>query len=190
MCGIIAYVGHQESYPILLKSLKRLEYRGYDSSGIALLDGRLQIYKKAGKVSDLESFVAKETPIGCIGIGHTRWATHGAPNDTNAHPQVSASGRLAVVHNGIIENYSTLKQDLLNRGHIFESDTDTEVLAHFIEDVQQHHQCTLEEAIRLALAKIIGAYAFVVLSEDLPDTLIAARKGSPCLLYTSPSPRD
>ncbi|MEM9417228.1 MAG: glutamine--fructose-6-phosphate transaminase (isomerizing) [Bacteroidota bacterium] len=182
MCGIIAYVGHQESCPILLKGLKRLEYRGYDSAGVALLDGNLKVYKKAGKVSELENFITNHPSKSQIGIGHTRWATHGAPNDTNAHPQVAASGKLAVVHNGIIENYSAIKQDLLNKGYVFTSDTDTEVLAHFIEDIQQQNQCTLEEAVRLALAKIVGAYALVILSEDLPNTLIAARKGSPLVV--------
>ncbi len=182
MCGIIAYIGHQESYPILLKGLKRLEYRGYDSAGIALLDEYLKVHKQAGKVSDLESFVANKHLKGRVGIGHTRWATHGAPSDANAHPQVSASGRLAIVHNGIIENYNVLKQDLLNKGYVFKSETDTEVLAHFIEEVQQCNQCTLEEAVRLALTKIIGAYALVILSADLPHTLIAARKGSPMVI--------
>ena len=182
MCGIIAYVGHQESYPILLKGLKRLEYRGYDSAGVALLDGGLKVYKQAGKVSDLERFVANKSLKGHVGMGHTRWATHGAPNDTNAHPQVAASGKLAVVHNGIIENYSVLKQDLLSKGHVFKSETDTEVLAHLIEDVQQRHHCPLEEAVRLALTKLVGAYALVILSEDLPYTLIAARKGSPMVI--------
>ncbi len=182
MCGIIAYVGHQKSYPILLKGLKRLEYRGYDSAGIALLDGGLQVYKKAGRVSALESFVANKNLKGHIGIGHTRWATHGVPSDANAHPQVSASGRLAIVHNGIIENYSVLRQDLLHKSYVFRSETDTEVLLYFIEDVQQQNQCTLEEAVRLALPRVIGAYALVILSADLPNTLIAARKGSPMVI--------
>lgn len=182
MCGIIAYVGHRESYPILLKGLKRLEYRGYDSAGIAVIADGLQVYKKAGKVSELENFVASNPPKSQIGIGHTRWATHGAPNDINAHPQVAASGKLAIVHNGIIENYSAIKQDLLSKGYVFSSDTDTEVLAHFIEDIQQQHHCSLEEAVRLALTKIVGAYALVILSEDLPNTLIAARKGSPIVI--------
>jgi glucosamine--fructose-6-phosphate aminotransferase (isomerizing) len=182
MCGIIAYVGHQEVSPILLKGLKRLEYRGYDSAGIALLDGVLKVYKKVGRVSDLESFVANKHLKGHVGIGHTRWATHGAPSDVNAHPQVAASGKLAIVHNGIIENYGVLKQDLLNKGYVFKSETDTEVLAHFIEDVQQCNQCTLEKAVRLALTKVVGAYALVILSEDLPNTLIAARKGSPMVI--------
>ena len=182
MCGIIGYIGHQESYPILLKGLKRLEYRGYDSAGIALLDGGLKVYKKAGKVSDLECLVANKAFKGQIGIGHTRWATHGAPSDTNAHPQVAASGSLAVVHNGIIENYSVLKQNLLHKGYSFKSETDTEVLAHFIEDIQQRHHCPLEKAVRLALTKVIGAYALILLAEDLPHTLIAARKGSPMVI--------
>jgi glutamine---fructose-6-phosphate transaminase (isomerizing) len=178
MCGIIAYIGYQESYPILLNGLKRLEYRGYDSAGIALLDGGLKVYKKAGKVSDLENFVANKRLKGHVGIGHTRWATHGAPSDANAHPQVSASGKFAIVHNGIIENYNVLKQKLLSKGYVFKSETDTEVLAYFIEDVQKRNQYALEEAVRLVLTKVIGAYAFVILSEDLPNTLIAACKGS------------
>lgn len=183
MCGIIAYIGYQESYPILLQGLKKLEYRGYDSAGIALLhEEGLTVYKTEGKVSDLERFVAKNHLKGHVGIGHTRWATHGAPSDANAHPQVSFSGKFAVVHNGIIENYGVLKQDLLNKGYVFRSETDTEVLVHFIEDVQQQHQCTLEEAVRGVLKKITGAYAFVILSEDLPNTLIAARKGSPMVI--------
>ncbi|MCU0318358.1 MAG: glutamine--fructose-6-phosphate transaminase (isomerizing) [Amoebophilaceae bacterium] len=182
MCGIIAYVGHQESYPILIRGLKRLEYRGYDSAGIALLDGGLKVYKKAGRVSELENAIANKNLRSHIGIGHTRWATHGAPSDVNAHPHVAASGKFAVVHNGIIENYRMLKKYLLNKGYFFESDTDTEVLAHFVEDVQQCNQCTLEEAVRLAMAKVVGAYALVVLSEDLPNTLIAARKGSPMVV--------
>lgn len=182
MCGIIAYVGHQESATILLKGLKRLEYRGYDSAGIAVLAGGLQVFKKAGKVGELVKSMPAVTPSSHIGIGHTRWATHGPPNNINAHPQVATSGKLAVVHNGIIENYSAIKQDLLDRGHVFVSDTDTEVLAHFIEELQQQNQCGLEEAVRLALTKIVGAYALVILSEDLPDTLIAAKKGSPIVI--------
>ena len=182
MCGIIAYTGPQASYPILLKGLKRLEYRGYDSAGIALLDKGLKVYKKAGKISDLERFVANKAPKSHVGIGHTRWATHGAPSDANAHPHVAASGGLAIVHNGIIENYSALKQDLLKKDYVFKSETDTEVLAHFIADVQQQHHCTLEEAVRLSLTQIVGAYALVILAEDLPNTLIAARKGSPLVI--------
>ncbi len=182
MCGIIAYIGYQESYPILLKGLKRLEYRGYDSAGIALLNKRLKVYKRAGRVADLEAAIVGKGLSGQVGMGHTRWATHGAPTDTNAHPHVSASGKLAVVHNGIIENYSALKQDLLNKGYSFKSETDTEVLAYFIEDIYQCNDCTLEAAVRLALTKIIGAYALAILSEDLPTTLIVARKGSPLVI--------
>jgi glutamine---fructose-6-phosphate transaminase (isomerizing) len=182
MCGIIAYIGHQESYSVLIKGLKRLEYRGYDSAGIALLDEDLKVYKKVGRVSELESLMANKNLKGHVGIGHTRWATHGAPSDTNAHPHISASGKFAIVHNGIIENYRVLKKFLLNKGYIFKSETDTEVLAHFIEDVQQYNQCTLEEAVRLALPKVVGAYALVILSKDLPNTLIAARKGSPMVV--------
>ncbi len=182
MCGIIAYVGHQESCPILLKGLRKLEYRGYDSAGIALLEGGLQVYKKVGKVNELANFVASKPLKGHIGMGHTRWATHGIPSDINAHPQVAASGKLAIVHNGIIENYSVLKQHLLNKGYDFKSDTDTEVLALLIEDIQQEHQCTVEEAIKLTLGKVIGAYALVILAEELPNTLIATRRGSPMVV--------
>ncbi|XWN35011.1 MAG: glutamine--fructose-6-phosphate transaminase (isomerizing) [Roseivirga sp.] len=182
MCGIIAYIGHRESYPVLLKGLKRLEYRGYDSTGIALLDQELKVYKQVGKVSALEAWVQDQPLKGCVGMGHTRWATHGAPNNENAHPQLSASGKLAVVHNGIIENYNTLRQDLLSKGHTFQSETDTEVVAHLIEEVQQHNHCTLEEAVRQALTQVVGAYALVILSEDLPNTLIVARKGSPMVI--------
>ena len=182
MCGIIAYIGHQESYPILLQGLKRLEYRGYDSAGVALLGDTIQVHKKTGKVRDLESFLADAPPKGCIGIGHTRWASHGKPSDTNSHPHLSASVKLAIVHNGIIENYSALQQTLLDKGYTFHTETDTEVLAYVIEDMQQTHGCTLEEAVRLALTKIVGAYALVILSQDLPNTLIAARKGSPLVV--------
>ena len=183
MCGIIAYIGHQESFPILLKGLKRLEYRGYDSAGVALLNSTLKVYKKAGRVAALEAAVASEALNGyCVGIGHTRWATHGAPTVANALPHLSPSGKLAVVHNGIIENYSALKQDLLSKGYTFQSDTDTEVLACFIEDIQQGQGSSLEEAVRLALTKVVGAYALVVLSEDAPHTLLAARKGSPLVI--------
>ena len=182
MCGIIAYIGHQESFPILLKGLTRLEYRGYDSAGVALLNGGLRVYKKAGRVAGLEAAVRDQMLSAHVGIGHTRWATHGAPTDANAHPHLGPSGKLAVVHNGIIENYSALKQDLLSKGYVFRSDTDTEVLAYFIEDIQQRQGCGLEEAVRLALTKIVGAYALVILSEDLPDTLLAARKGSPLVI--------
>ncbi|HAI75004.1 MAG TPA: glutamine--fructose-6-phosphate transaminase (isomerizing) [Microscillaceae bacterium] len=179
MCGIVAYTGFREAYPVIMKGLKRLEYRGYDSAGIALLNGELNVYKKKGKVDDLASAVKGLKLDGHIGIGHTRWATHGEPNDINAHPHYSFSKKLVLIHNGIIENYAVLKQDLLNKGHLFESDTDSEVLAHFIEDIKEHVQCSLEEAVRLALHKVVGAYALVILSTDEPQQLIAARKGSP-----------
>ena len=182
MCGIVAYTGHREAYPVLLKGLKRLEYRGYDSAGIALLNGGLNVYKKKGKVSDLEASLQDQHLHSTVGIGHTRWATHGQPNDVNAHPHYSQSGRIAIIHNGIIENYSALKQELTNKGHRFLSETDSEVLIHFIEDVQKHSNCSLEEAIRLALQQVVGAYAIVVISKDHPDTLFAARKGSPLVI--------
>lgn len=182
MCGIVAYVGHREASDVIIKGLKRLEYRGYDSAGIALLNGGLHIHKKKGKVSELEKHLATENVKSTIGIGHTRWATHGEPNDVNAHPHYSASGKLAIIHNGIIENYTSLKQELINKGHHFRSDTDTEVFIHFIEDIQENENCSLEEAVRLALTKVIGAYAIVILSADDPDQLVAARKGSPLVV--------
>ena len=182
MCGIVAYTGHKEAYPIIIKGLKRLEYRGYDSTGVALLNGGLNVYKKKGKVSDLEAHLKDVHLAGNIGIGHTRWATHGAPNDVNAHPHYSSDKKLAIIHNGIIENYSVIKQDLINKGHIFLSETDSEVLIHFIEDIQVHANCSLEEAVRLALQKVVGAYAIVIMSEDNPRRLIAARKGSPLVI--------
>jgi glucosamine--fructose-6-phosphate aminotransferase (isomerizing) len=182
MCGIVAYVGHREACDVIIKGLKRLEYRGYDSAGIALLNGGLHVYKKKGKVSELEKHLATKNVKSNIGIGHTRWATHGEPNDVNAHPHYSASGKLAIIHNGIIENYTSLKQELINKGHHFRSDTDTEVFIHFIEDIQENENCSLEEAVRLALTKVIGAYAIVILSADDPDQLVAARKGSPLVV--------
>jgi glutamine---fructose-6-phosphate transaminase (isomerizing) len=182
MCGIVAYMGHRQAHEVIIKGLKRLEYRGYDSAGIALLNGGLNIYKKKGKVSELEEFLKGKALHSKIGIGHTRWATHGEPNDRNAHPHYSASGKLAIIHNGIIENYATLKQDLINKGHDFLSDTDTEVFIHFIEDIQENEGCALEEAVRLALTKVVGAYAIVVLSLEEPDLLVAARKGSPLVV--------
>lgn len=183
MCGIVAYVGNREAYPLILKGLKRLEYRGYDSSGIALLEnGELNIYKKKGKVSDLESELNGKQLPATIGIGHTRWATHGEPNDVNAHPHYSNNRRLAIIHNGIIENYAAIKQNLIGKGHKFLSDTDTEVLIHFIEDVQKETGATLEAAVRLALKEVVGAYAIVVMSLDHPGQLIAARKGSPLVI--------
>ena len=182
MCGIVGYIGQREAYPILIKGLKRLEYRGYDSSGIALMDSGIHIYKKQGKVAELEAFAADKNKTGKVGIGHTRWATHGEPNDVNAHPHYSGSSRLAIIHNGIIENYSVLKQDLVNKGHTFKSDTDSEVFIHFIEEIQDQHKCSLEEAVRLALHKVVGAYAIIIMSEDSPHQLIAARKGSPLVI--------
>lgn len=182
MCGIVAYVGQREAYPIILKGLKRLEYRGYDSSGVALLDGELQLYKKQGKVAQLEAALAGESLNASIGIGHTRWATHGEPSDRNAHPHLSASGRLAMIHNGIIENYAALKKDLIAKGYTFHSDTDTEVLLNFIDDILINNNCSLEEAVRIALKRVVGAYVIVLLDKENPDTLIAARKGSPLVI--------
>ncbi len=182
MCGIVAYVGHRQAEQIIIKGLKRLEYRGYDSAGIALMNGGLNVYKKKGKVSELEAFIRNEKLDSRIGMGHTRWATHGEPNDENAHPHYSATKKLAIIHNGIIENYASLKQELLTKGHRFLSQTDTEVFVHFIEHIQETENCGLDEAVRLALTKVVGAYAIVVMSFDNPDLLIAARKGSPLVL--------
>ena len=182
MCGIVAYLGHREACPIILKGLHRLEYRGYDSAGVALLNGDLTVYKKKGKVSDLESFIAQKNTHANVGMGHTRWATHGEPNDENAHPHYSTSERIAIIHNGIIENYAALKTHLQKQGHTFHSDTDTEVFVNLIEEIQTQNHCTLEEAVRLALHEVVGAYAIVVLSKDAPNQLIAARKGSPMVI--------
>ncbi len=182
MCGIVAYIGHREAYPVILKGLKRLEYRGYDSAGIALLNSGLKVYKKKGKVANLEETLQGKDLHASIGIGHTRWATHGEPCDRNAHPHLSASGRFAMIHNGIIENYAQLKQDLISKGYIFHSDTDTEVLLNFIEDIQKNNDCSLEEAVRIALKRVIGAYVIVLIDQENPDTLIAARKGSPLVI--------
>ncbi|MGI9191164.1 MAG: glutamine--fructose-6-phosphate transaminase (isomerizing) [Chitinophagaceae bacterium] len=182
MCGIVAYIGPREAYPILIKGLKRLEYRGYDSAGVALLNGDLTILKKEGKVADLELYAQSNSKKGNIGIGHTRWATHGVPCDRNAHPHVSNSGQLALIHNGIIENYASLKKQLEQRGYTFESDTDTEVLMNLIEEIKKAENRSTEEAVRIALNEVIGAYAIVVLDKNTPDTLIAARKGSPLVI--------
>jgi glutamine---fructose-6-phosphate transaminase (isomerizing) len=182
MCGIVAYLGEKQAYPILIKGLKRLEYRGYDSAGIALLDGDLKVYKCKGKVSDLEHFIGEQSIQGTIGIGHTRWATHGPPNDVNAHPHYSDSKGLVMIHNGIIENYSSLKKEMQKRGHVFYSDTDTEVLIHLIEDIKVNEKVDLFEAVRIALNEVIGAYAIVVMSKKRPDELIAAKKGSPLVI--------
>lgn len=182
MCGIVAYIGHREAYPLIIKGLKRLEYRGYDSSGIALLNDGLNIYKKKGKVVDLEATLINENLTSTIGIGHTRWATHGEPNDVNAHPHYSASKNLAIIHNGIIENYSSIKKNLIKKGHVFYSDTDSEVFIHFIEDIQVNTGCLLEEAVRLAMKEVVGAYAIVIMDATNPSQLIAARKGSPLVI--------
>jgi glucosamine--fructose-6-phosphate aminotransferase (isomerizing) len=182
MCGIVAYIGHREAYPIVIKGLKRLEYRGYDSAGVALLNGDMRIYKQKGKVADLEISTKGHNVNGHIGMGHTRWATHGEPNDNNAHPHLSQSGDLAVIHNGIIENYATLKAGMMKRGHVFNSDTDTEVLIHLIEDIMQNAGLSLQEAVRVALKQVVGAYAIVILSKNHPEHLIAARKGSPLVV--------
>ena len=182
MCGIVAYVGHQNASEIIIKGLKRLEYRGYDSAGIALMNDGLKVYKKQGKVSELEAHLKDKNTKSTIGIGHTRWATHGAPSDLNAHPHFSQSGDLAIIHNGIIENYSSLKTDLENKGYTFKSETDSEVFINFIEDIYKNNDGSLEEAVRLALTKVIGAYAIVIMSTNHPNQLIAARKGSPLVI--------
>lgn len=182
MCGIVGYIGTREAYPIIIKGLKRLEYRGYDSAGVALLNGDMTIFKKAGKVKDLELVVAEEKKNATIGIGHTRWATHGEPNDRNAHPHISHSGNLAIIHNGIIENYASIKEMLVKRGYVFHSDTDTEVLVNLIEEVQIKEETTLDNAVRIALNEVVGAYAIAVLDRNNPDQLIAARKGSPLVI--------
>ncbi|MEI6881347.1 MAG: glutamine--fructose-6-phosphate transaminase (isomerizing) [Bacteroidota bacterium] len=184
MCGIVAYIGHREACPVVLKGLKRLEYRGYDSAGVALLgaDKQFKIYKKSGKVSDLEESIGSQNTKALTGMGHTRWATHGAPNDVNAHPHLSGSGKFAIIHNGIIENYASLKAALVKRGQEFKSETDTEVLIHLIEDIYDKNDVTFEEAVRMSLTQVIGAYAVVILSNEDPNYLIGARKGSPMVI--------
>ena len=182
MCGIVGYIGHRQAYPVIIKGLHRLEYRGYDSAGVALINGDLRVYKIACKVSELEKEAADKNVDGTCGIGHTRWATHGEPNTKNAHPHVSESKNLAIIHNGIIENYASLKTELIKRGHQFLSDTDTEVLIHLIEDIQLNEKTDLVEAVRIALNQVIGAYAIVIASKDEPDMLIAARKSSPMVV--------
>lgn len=182
MCGIVGYTGSKEAYPIIIKGLKRLEYRGYDSTGVALQNGGLKVYKKKGKVAELEDSLVGKNLHANVGIGHTRWATHGEPNDRNAHPHSSASGKLAMIHNGIIENYAQLKQELIRKGYAFKSDTDTEVLLNFIEDIKTNNECSLEEAVRIALKRVVGAYVILLLDEAMPDTIIAARKGSPLVI--------
>ena len=182
MCGIVGYTGPREAYPVILKGLKRLEYRGYDSAGVALLNEDLKVYKKKGKVSELEEHVLGKNLHAFTGIGHTRWATHGEPSDRNAHPHLSRSGKIAMIHNGIIENYAPIKQELTNKGYDFKSDTDTEVLLNFIEDIKQNNQSTLEEALRIALKRIVGAYCILLVDKDDPETILAARKGSPLVI--------
>lgn len=182
MCGIVAYIGEKEAYPLLIKGLHRLEYRGYDSAGVALLNGGIKVYKKKGKVNELETFAETQTTRGNTGIGHTRWATHGAPDDINAHPHTSGNGRLTLVHNGIIENYALIKAALEKEGHVFKSETDTEVLVHLIEEIQKRENLLVEEAVRLALTRVVGAYAIVVMDNEDPDKLVAARKASPLVI--------
>jgi glucosamine--fructose-6-phosphate aminotransferase (isomerizing) len=183
MCGIIGYIGFREAWPVVLKGLKRLEYRGYDSAGIAVMNGVKQnMYKKAGKVSVLEDYAKDYDCSGNIGMGHTRWATHGQPSDRNSHPHTSNNRQLSIIHNGIIENYATLKEELLNRGHQFSSDTDTEVLIHLIEEIQNMEGTDLLESVRLALNEVVGAYAIVIMDKRNPDRLVVARKGSPMVI--------
>lgn len=183
MCGIVGYIGKKNTYPILIRGLEHLEYRGYDSAGIAILNkNKIEVYKKKGKVSLLTSFIKNKNLYSNIGIAHTRWATHGEPSDKNSHPHLSMSGKIAIVHNGIIENYQSIKKVLKDKGYTFKSDTDTEVLVNLIEDIKENTKSTISEAVRLALAKVIGAYAIVVISSDEEDTLVVARKGSPVVL--------
>ncbi len=183
MCGIVGYIGKREAYPVVIKGLRRLEYRGYDSTGVAIIqDGKLSVYKKKGKVAELEEAVLGKNLHSNICIGHTRWATHGEPSDRNAHPHLSNNGRFAMLHNGIIENYAPIKKELLSKGYTFKSDTDTEVLLNFIQDIQDNNKSTLEEALRIALKRIVGAYCILLIDQDDPETIIAARKGSPLVI--------
>ncbi|MEO6683241.1 MAG: glutamine--fructose-6-phosphate transaminase (isomerizing) [Ginsengibacter sp.] len=183
MCGIVGYIGSREAYPIIITGLKRQEYRGYDSTGIALINSNgLKVFKKKGKVQELEDSLIGKPVHANIGIGHTRWATHGEPSDVNSHPHQSNNGKLAMIHNGIIENYAQLKSELIKKGYTFKSDTDTEVLVNFIEDIYKNAECPLEEAVRIALKRVSGAYVILLLDEENPDTIIAARKGSPLVI--------
>jgi glutamine---fructose-6-phosphate transaminase (isomerizing) len=183
MCGIVGYIGNKQAYPVLIKGLQRLEYRGYDSAGVAMIDNNeLNVYKCKGKVVDLHNFIGDKNTGGTIGIGHTRWATHGVPNDVNAHPHYSASKNMVMIHNGIIENYGPIKEELKKRGHKFLSDTDTEVLIHLIEDIKEKENVRLGEAVRQALNQVVGAYAIVILSKENPNELFAAKKGSPMVI--------
>ncbi len=184
MCGIVGYIGNKEAYPVLIKGLQRLEYRGYDSAGVAMLNAKneLNIYKRKGKVSDLMELCKPQDVSGQIGIGHTRWATHGEPNDVNSHPHRSQNQKLVIIHNGIIENYAALKSGLIKRGHVFASETDTEVLIHLIEHIKENEQLKLAHAVQSALRQVVGAYAIVVMDREDPETLVAAKKGSPMVI--------
>lgn len=182
MCGIVGYIGDKQAYPILIKGLKRLEYRGYDSAGVAMMDGKLKLYKCKGKVSELEAFCKNKDMSGTAGIGHTRWATHGPPNDTNAHPHFSEDEDIVMIHNGIIENYAVLKQGLINRGYKFRSDTDTEVLVYLIADIRKNEKVPIEDALRMALSEVVGAYAIVLMDQNEKGKLVAAKKGSPLVI--------
>ena len=180
MCGIVGYIGFREAYPIIIKGLKRLEYRGYDSAGIALFGKQLEVYKTKGKVTDLENQISiSKSNKAALGIGHTRWATHGVPNDTNSHPHISNSGRLSLVHNGIIENYETLKNILTENGFTFQSDTDTEVLVNLIEHIQKTQGLKTGKAVQIALSQVVGAYAIAVFDKDHPEEIVVAKLGSP-----------
>ena len=184
MCGIVGYIGNSQCFPVLIKGLHRLEYRGYDSAGVAIInkDNQINLYKTRGKVDDLENFCQSKDTTGCIGIAHTRWATHGEPNDINAHPHASADGDIAIVHNGTIENYNVLKQALAKHGCEFKSETDTEVLVQLIQYIKKTNNCSLSEAVSEALGQVIGAYAIAVIDRNTPDTIIAARKSSPLVI--------
>jgi len=183
MCGIVGYIGNKQAYPILIKGLQRLEYRGYDSAGIALIHGdKLNVYKAKGKVSELVQFAEQKDVDGNIGIAHTRWATHGEPNQVNAHPHYSQSEELALIHNGIIENYAVLKQGLIEHGYTFSSQTDTEVLVQLIEYIKKSNEVDLTTAVQLALNQVVGAYAIAVIEKGHPELIVAARKGSPLVV--------
>lgn len=182
MCGIVGYTGKGQAFPVLIKGLQRLEYRGYDSAGVALMSDTLNLYKCKGKVSDLLSHIGSANTEGHYGIGHTRWATHGEPNDANSHPHQSMSGDLVLIHNGIIENYDSIKKELMQRGYVFKSETDTEVLVNLIEEIKKNENVSLAEAVRKSLNEVIGAYAIVVMSKSEPGTLVAARKSSPLVI--------
>jgi glucosamine--fructose-6-phosphate aminotransferase (isomerizing) len=180
MCGIVGYLGFRKAYPVVIKGLQRLEYRGYDSAGVVLTnDNKLNLYKTKGKVSDLKKIAETQNIEGNLALGHTRWATHGIPNNENSHPHISNSGNLVIVHNGIIENYNSLKKELIKRGYTFESETDTEILINLIEEVKAQNNCKLGKAVQLALKNVIGAYAIAVYDRTKSDEIIVARLGSP-----------